>query len=131
MSLLIWCRRIPLYFHLLLLSLHCGYPSHATCHCDIPCNTCEPALSLTLHHPTLIGPITNCTIGPASCIECTCDLWTPLMSLLIRYRCIPLYFRLCITFPPSRIPSHAMCLYNRPRDTREPSRSLARPARPR
>ena len=26
------------------------------------------------------------------------------MSLLIRYRCIPLYFRLYITFPPLRIP---------------------------
>ena len=30
--------------------------------------------------------------------------WEGMMSLFIRYRCIPLYFRLYITFPPSRIP---------------------------
>ena len=33
------------------------------------------------YHPTLIGPITNCTIRPASHIECTYDLWTLLLLL--------------------------------------------------
>ena len=77
MSLLIWYRHIPLYFRPLLLSLRCRYPSHTTRHCDIPCDICEPARSLASHCPTLVGPITNRTIGPASHIECTCDLRTP------------------------------------------------------
>ena len=41
----------PSIFAFISLSLHCRYPSHMTHHCDIPCNTHEPARSLTCITP--------------------------------------------------------------------------------
>ena len=101
MSLLIWYQRIPLYFRLLLLSLCCGYPSHTTHHCNILCDTCEPAQSLASHCPTLIGPITNHTISPASHIECTCDLQTLLLHFpfLMSPHIVFWWYAPCFTLP--------------------------------
>ena len=60
MSLLIQSQYIPSHFSLLLLSLHCGHPSHMTHHWDIPCDTCKPAqLLICIALPSLAPlPIT-------------------------------------------------------------------------
>ena len=57
MSLLTWCSYIPSHFYLLLLSHHCGYPSHVTHHRDILHNTCEPVQSLTCIAPPLLASL--------------------------------------------------------------------------
>ena len=47
----------PSIFTFISLSICHGYPSHTTCLCNIPCDTCKPSWLLAL-----VGPITSCTI---------------------------------------------------------------------
>ena len=47
----------PSIFTFISLSLHCRYPSHATHHCNIPRDTCEPAQLLTHITLPLLAPL--------------------------------------------------------------------------
>ena len=79
MSLLIqyWC--IPLYFCLYITFSPLWIPQPHNTPLWHPMQHLWACAIAHSHCPALIGPITNCTIGLASCIECTCDLWTPLL----------------------------------------------------
>ena len=73
MNLLTWCSHIPTHFH--LSSVSCSMQSH--CHVQhwLPHYTTSHATCASLYDhlhltPTLISPITGCTIGPVSCVGC-------------------------------------------------------------
>ena len=76
MSLLIWYSLIPHYFHFPSLSLHCWstamHPTATTSCASLCAHSCTTF--------TFVGPFTSCSIGPASLIWWTCDLWTSLFT---------------------------------------------------